>query len=359
MKRIMRAPSAVRAEVTARCNLACRHCVTDSSPHTKGPVELMTGEWIRLFERLSDLQVFRLTISGGELFVREDAETLLEVACSLGFAVSVLTNGTLIDDRLADRLARMRISHIAIPLDGLKENHDHIRGLGSFDLAVRGIKALLRVAMKPIICYVPMRHNVGDAGALIDFLAREGVRAVEINDLRPEGRCQQAFSRLSPRYPDDIKCIVETVEAMRLAHPDVRIACSAAYFLQLAKSYEIHGGPRLETGEPRALMAGCGACRTSCVITPQGDVVPCHGFEAFAGGNVVREDFLQIWRTSTRFAEIRELGEHRVTAVPECAECPYRYWCHGGCRASAYSASGDLMGPDPTCPHWRNRASSP
>ena len=209
----------------------------------------------------------------------------------------------------------------------------------------------------PIVSFVPMRQNIGDAGELVDFVVREGVSAIAINDLRPEGRCQQVFSELAPKYPDDLKCITETVAAKRVAYPKVQINCSATFFLKLAKSCELHRAQGLALArEPKLLMAGCGACRTSCVITPQGDVVPCHGFEAFAGGKILKEDFSEIWSSSPRFAEIRALGERSVTAVAECARCAYTAWCHGGCRASAYFASNDPLGPDPTCPHWRNWA---
>lgn len=155
-----------------------------------------------------------LSIEMDAAFVRKDAETL-------------------IDDRLAARLVRLRISHIAIPLDGLGKNPDTIRGRGSFNLAVRGIRSLTQGGLKPTVCFVPMHHNIDDTSELIDSLVREGVCSIDIDDLRPEGRCQQVYSWLAPRYPDDIERLAETVEAKRRAYPEVKITCSATHFFGL------------------------------------------------------------------------------------------------------------------------------
>ena len=91
---------------------------------------------------------------------------ILEYCRYLGMAVSVTTNGTLIDDRIAEELSRKNVLYVAISLEGLTEQtNDVLRGKGNFKRTVDGIKILKnrfrsesnRLFLQ--ICLTPINEN--------------------------------------------------------------------------------------------------------------------------------------------------------------------------------------------------------
>src|ERR671937_126109 len=111
------------------CNLACRHCFNASGPR---------DPW--------------LGVLAADIVRRYLREAALAVA-----PVTVLTNGTLIDDALADRLARISGSaryslEIRVSLDApTADENDAIRGRGSFASALGAIRRLAARGLPPIV----------------------------------------------------------------------------------------------------------------------------------------------------------------------------------------------------------------
>ena len=84
----------VQFELTFRCNEKCRHCycVTDDRK------ELSTEEIKRILDELYEMNVFEVTFTGGDLFVRQDAFEILRYARSKAFLVTIFTNGIALSD---------------------------------------------------------------------------------------------------------------------------------------------------------------------------------------------------------------------------------------------------------------------
>ena len=120
-----------------RCNLTCKHCYALSADHDYEG-ELSTSE---VFGVMDDLKAYRvpvLILSGGEPLMRPDIFEIAERAKAMKFYTGLSTNGTLIDEALADRVAATGFDYVGISLDGLRETHDHFRRLeGAFDRSRR------------------------------------------------------------------------------------------------------------------------------------------------------------------------------------------------------------------------------
>jgi uncharacterized protein len=86
--------------------------------------------------------------------------------------------------------------------------------------------------------------------------------------------------------------------------------------------------------------SGCGAGCEYLVVTPGGDIYPCHQFigeNGFYMGNVNNG---RIDRTIVdRFRQNRLKDK-------QCRFCWARYFCGGGCHAAALHANGDMSKPD-------------
>ncbi len=82
-------------------------------------------------------------VTGGEPLLRSDLEEILRMISDSGFAIFLLTNGTLVDEDMSRMLAAIPVKGVQVSLEGPQDIHDLIRGKGSFASAIRGARHLL------------------------------------------------------------------------------------------------------------------------------------------------------------------------------------------------------------------------
>ncbi len=353
MIRYTQIPHSVRILLTSRCNLNCCFCLNDAE-NRSDKEELLTEEWLKFFERLKDLRIFNISLSGGEIFLRNDLFQLLEkLRENRMHRITLLTNGTLITVEAAVRLSRLSMKNISISIDGLEEKHDQIRGTRSFQKTLNGIRRLIRVGIIPSISFTPIKNNYKDLGPLIDLLSSIGLPSIRINTLSPEGRCLNIFKDIVLEFSQQVKEVLEVVAEKKTQYPNFKITCEMGFYYHLPQSYEFFK-QNPQDFKIKHLKDGCGAASTSVTITSTGDVIPCEGLSDFKGGNIREQDLLETWNNSGNFKKIRELANIAMDRNPYCKGCKFIFLCDGGCRATAYKVYNDLLAPDISCPYWKN-----
>ena len=162
------------------CNLHCVHCINASGPTDPWLAPLDGATARRWIAEAADLGVKEVYLTGGEPFLHPEIVALLEFALERA-PTTVLTNGTLIGEAMADRLAalaaRARYSlEIRVSLDDPdRARNDTIRGRGAFDRALRAITRLAARGLLPILTatetegagadlYARLRRLLLDAG---------------------------------------------------------------------------------------------------------------------------------------------------------------------------------------------------
>jgi radical SAM protein with 4Fe4S-binding SPASM domain len=85
------------------------------------------------------------------------------------------------------------------------------------------------------------------------------------------------------------------------------------------------------------------AGQTICLVDAFGDVRPC-GYMEQSAGNVFQPPFREIWERSPRMLSLRDFDGYHG----RCGQCEFQTVC-GGCRAQAYSISGDVLAEEPFC----------
>jgi MoaA/NifB/PqqE/SkfB family radical SAM enzyme len=138
------------------CNLQCRHCFISCSPrnHAFGFLDLESVR--RRLEESIPLGVKEYYFTGGEPFLNPNMTGILELTLQYGPA-TVLTNGTVFKDAWLERLCRAENASLyslefRVSIDGPSgATNDPIRGAGTFDRAMRGVRQLLAHGFLPII----------------------------------------------------------------------------------------------------------------------------------------------------------------------------------------------------------------
>ena len=133
-------PLKIPLNITRKCNLKCKHCFNDAG--NLDSEELTTAELFRLINQMRESGTFFLTIGGGEPLLREDLFEVIKYARENFIAVSIVTNGLLLNEEIVKKLNTLNLDTITVSIDGLEKNHDQIRGEGSFKKAINKIKIL-------------------------------------------------------------------------------------------------------------------------------------------------------------------------------------------------------------------------
>jgi MoaA/NifB/PqqE/SkfB family radical SAM enzyme len=130
---------------TYHCNLACIYCLTESHPAIQNRRRLQSATMVELAGEARELGFGSLGVTGGELFMLQDApETLAELGSAL--PTVALTNGTLFTDRVLARLEPLSELDVAlqISLDSPDPvRNDTLRGPENFAKVADAIPKLV------------------------------------------------------------------------------------------------------------------------------------------------------------------------------------------------------------------------
>ena len=138
------------------CNLQCVHCINASGPRDPWLAPMDADAVRGWVNEAAELGVREIYFTGGEPFLHPEMLPMLAYALERA-PTTVLTNGTLIDEPMADALAalaaRARYSlELRVSLDDPdRERNDAIRGRGAFERALRAIRRLQMRGLLPIL----------------------------------------------------------------------------------------------------------------------------------------------------------------------------------------------------------------
>jgi heme d1 biosynthesis radical SAM protein NirJ len=336
-----------------RCNLTCRHCYAFSADH-EYPGELDTRE---VFGVMDDLKAFRvpvLVLSGGEPLLRPDIDEIAARAKSLGFYVGLSTNGTLIDDATANRIAALGLDYVGISLDGKRATHDAFRRrVGAFDASLAAIRRCrdrgIRVGLRSTLT----EATAADLPWLLELLETEGIDKFYLSHLNYAGRgnvhrrddaffgtTREAMTRLFDFAWERVRsgASMEVVTGNNDA--------DGVFFLHWAQA---HHPEAVEHLRAKLVQWGGNASGVNIAnIDNLGNVHPDTYWWDYDLGNVRQRPFSEIWRDLSDpilaglRAEPRRLGGR-------CGTCPSADICGGNTRTRARQLTGDPWQEDPGC----------
>ena len=138
------------------CNLSCNHCFISCHPGNDN-FGFMDLETIRRYLQESQaLGVKEYYFTGGEPFLNRDMLQVLEETLAIGPA-TVLTNGTVFTPSSIKALQAVSEQslyslELRVSIDGYSpQTNDPIRGEGTFEKALEGVRMLVEAGFLPII----------------------------------------------------------------------------------------------------------------------------------------------------------------------------------------------------------------
>jgi radical SAM protein with 4Fe4S-binding SPASM domain len=336
---------------TNRCNLRCKHCYINAEDIDYSN-ELTHDEAREFIRDLAAMRAPVLLFSGGEPLLRKDLFELGRYAVDMGLRAVISSNGTLIDDEMAQKIKMAGFQYVGISIDGAPETHDDFRNKkGAFDEALRGVKACQKIGIKTGVRFTVNKHNQQDLPEIFDILKNEGIPRFCMYHLVYAGRGEQMIEMDTTL--DEKRKILELVsqKTVELHNQGVEVEilttdnhADGIYLLnqirrrqperseEIIKLLEMHGG--------------CSAGTKFANVDPQGNVHPCQFWQDYSVGNIREKPFSEIWTSDDEMmVKLREKEKH-VTG--KCGSCNYKSLC-AGCRIRARAVYGDIWAEDPAC----------
>jgi len=259
-------PHAILVDPTSACNLKCVGCWAGAyAKHDQLEPELFD----RILTEAADLGITTIVFSGGEPFVYPHLLDMVAKHNDLNYMA--YTNGTRIDDAMADRLKGLGNFVPAISLEGWEEQTDARRGQGTFKKITDAMRRLKERKLFFGASLTVTTQNVETATSdeFMDFLIDQGVRFLWSFHYIPIGRSPDVSLMISPE---------------QRAYLSKRIG-------EIRKSKPLPIADFWNDGE---ITHGCIAGGNSYFhINARGDVEPC-AFVHFAVDNIHYKSLLEV-----------------------------------------------------------------
>lgn len=285
--------------ITDKCNLACKHCYLGNS----GSIEMNPGIFERTVSQFEEMGGIKLMISGGEPLLHSKLDDLLSIIPSFDLRIVVLSNGTLIDGAMAEKLSNF-VDEVQVSIDGLK-SHDLLRGKGSYERSMTGISNLIRSGVKVSIASMIHKFNKEEFDEMERLFSSMDILSWSVDAPCVKGNLEK-----------NMEFVLNYNEA-------------AKYL-----AYGFGSGVHESTGNHI-----CGS--HMCSVSPDGRVSKCGFFEDTPAGDI--GNLRAAWNN---------LSEKYLFSIDklDCHECPEILNCRGGCRFRAIQYRS-LYAPDPLLCH--------
>jgi MoaA/NifB/PqqE/SkfB family radical SAM enzyme len=289
-------------DVLYQCDLDCCHCYLDD----KRTETLSTERLVALLGEARDLGALKLTLSGGELFLRRDLFELLEEARRLRYYIKLKSHGGLITERKADRLAELAIGRVELSVYALDASvHDAItRRTGSLERTLKGIERLRERGIDVRVNCSVMHGNRLHYEELVRVLEERGI------SVSLDGSIRGTNSGTLETY------------ALGLDTAD-KVA------LERFRRAQRGGVPEPVSMDPDDHI--CWAGKTSAYVMPDGAVTPCVAWP-MPVGHLASQSLREIWEDAPALHEIRaarrrdRAGCGSCSLTDKCIYCPGKAW---------------------------------
>lgn len=332
---------------TSRCNLKCIHCYANAGSPSD---ELSTEEAKEFLDDVAGMKIPIMLFSGGEPVLRKDIYELASHITSKGIMCSLSTNGTLIDEDIAQKLKDSGVSYVGVSIDGKAETNDSFRGVnGAFDKAFQGLLNAKNAGIMTGIRFTVTKYNVNDVPHIIDLLAENDIPRFCLYHLVPSGRAdfkdditlkqrrelidwlyEKALQLYDDGYRTEILTVDNPVDGiythLKLKETDEKLADQALEFLKYRGGDS--SGFRLSN------------------VDMFGDVHPNQFWWDYTIGNIKERKFSDIWLNPTDDL-LQKLRNKTELLRGRCGKCKFKEVC-GGFRLRAMRY-GDLWGDEPDC----------
>jgi MoaA/NifB/PqqE/SkfB family radical SAM enzyme len=199
--------------ILTHCNLKCKHCYINKEQHGENTLPIETIEaWLKVFA--SKTKNANVIFLGGEPTLHPDLSLAIKKAKALGYdSITVDTNGYLFHDILS-KVEPDVVDYFSFSLDGVtRETNDMIRGKGSYDNCIAGIKKAILRGFTTSLIYTVSQMNLHELDRIAPLLKELGVDRFFIQVIGIRGKsAENSRKKLQVSRKDWLKIIPDAAQ---------------------------------------------------------------------------------------------------------------------------------------------------
>lgn len=305
-------PLTINFELTPICNLGCDMCFIRTD---KRVVDQLGGlhsvdEWLDIARRFKELGTLFILLTGGEPLLYPGFKDLYAELRNMGFILTINTNGTLIDEAMAQFLHQYTPRRVNVTLYG--PDRDYYQRLthhaDGFDRCMRGMKLLKQYNIDTKMNISLVKSNEGTHQRLLEIAKELDIPAVTNSYMFPCMRSNCAGTRhIVDERLDPLTAASESVEYMKYRY-EGEFERTANEMFRMAEHYQ-----------PHAIELDCRAASSSCWVNWQQLLSPCVMMEAPCY-DLHQVSVPEVWQQLVTASA--ELPKHE-----ECADCKLKLIC--------------------------------
>lgn len=329
-----RIPLSFDIEITARCNLNCRHCYINLPADDKAAQnkELSLTQIEHIADQAVALGSLWSLLTGGEPLLRKDFPEIYLMLKKKGLLVSIYTNAGLITDRHIELFKKFPPRGIEVTVYGVTpETYERVtRRPGSYKAFRQGLDRLLNNGLKVRLKAMALKSNVKELPAIANFCRRYTTDYFRFDpmlhlrfDANPVRNAEIRNERLSP---DEIATIDQSDSERSSA-----INKNCDYFI--LKGQERHVCQHL---------FHCGAGNDGFIVSPDGYFRLCSSlWHPDCMNDLKTTTLADAWNNLV--PRVRAMTSQNPEFLKKCRSCPIVNLCLW-CPATAYLETGRLGG---------------
>jgi radical SAM protein with 4Fe4S-binding SPASM domain len=307
-----------------------------------------------LIDQISDFGCPVLLFSGGEPLLRKDLFELMAYARSKQVRIVLSTNGTLITDEAAGKLAELELSYAGISIDGPEQIHDRFRATeGAYQKTLAGIANCNQHNIRAGLRFTMTRENIEQIPQIFEIAIEAGIGRICFYHLIRTGRAED-LADSAPR-PEQIRKGLDTiidltekyVKAGKLEEVLTVGNHADGPYLLMRMEREEHRN----LSDARMLLERASGNRIGQNITSinwDGQVYPDQFWRNYSLGNILEKPFGEIWENESDpvMSILRSKTEYKD---PKCGRCRWFELCRGNFRSLSGKAELSDWQNEPVC----------
>lgn len=320
--------------ITNRCNLDCLHCRGMANKELDEKIFLKTAN------EIVSLKPQWIIIEGGEPFLRKELFDVLEIISKNNIKIYLISNGMLLNEQYADKLARLGVK-LMISIDGAdKQSYEMIRKGANF----QKLKESVNIANQYDIldsCPITIgKHNYKQIDKLFQFVTEIGYKKITFIGIKP---CEdyEKYVLNKQEYNDFFISVIKNQK-----NYGIDVYVDEPFFKPFLVKNNISFNQNGQNGITVSDVSHC-IFGEYMFIETNGDVKPCT-FAPIAIDNVNNQTLNDIWENMQNSSLIKKIKDFTYREAP-CSDCEHLYDC-AGCRSRTYALSNNWFAADQSCP---------
>lgn len=310
-------------EITNECNLECKHCSVGAIKNT----QYMPAEFFQnTVAKISLLGAHSVILTGGEPLLHPDLPLFIQTIISFNMRPILTTNGLLLDFHTIKNLKLAGLHYIQVSVDGLRKNHEYIRGRDTYAKTLQAIRMLSDQNFFVTTMTVLNKLNCQNLKSLIEELVLHGSLLCAFERMTSIGRAVN-LETLQLSYEENLQAIQYLSKLKKLFPVAVNDPLTAI----IEGGFEPKPSQYMPTG-------GCLAGVYNWAIDIKGNLKMCTRVNQ-AFGDFLSVHWSNLWQNRVlQSLLLRDYGK-------VCGQCSHKLEC-GGCRAEGeHCLSDDTMCP--------------